>query len=207
MSVWRTIPGFPGYLISDEGEVVSPMKTVLRPFGDNKDTFCLKNRDGMQRKRRVADLLKMSRRGRVVEAPMVRTPPKGFEPIPDKAPFFIDRRGRVWNGKTGKEYAWTYVRAGSKSPRVRLMDATHPVAALLELTFGEDAAVAAGLPSPRRVDVSDLEKYGTLQPSRRCHDCGRPTDDYRCPACRGIWRRKHSVATVENGGDFDTLYG
>ena len=126
MSEWRTIPGFPGYIISDEGEVVSPMKTVLRPFGEGKDTYCIKRRDGMQRKRRVADLLKMSRRGRIAEDPMGRKPPEGFVPIPDKAPFFIDRRGRVWNGKTGKEYAWTYVRAGSKSPRVRLGDATSP---------------------------------------------------------------------------------
>lgn len=29
---------------------------------------------------------------------------------------------------------------------------------------------------------------------RRCHDCGRPTTDYRCPKCRAMWREKHGVA-------------
>ena len=28
---------------------------------------------------------------------------------------------------------------------------------------------------------------------RRCHDCGRPTSDYRCPACRAKWKRKWNV--------------
>lgn len=30
--------------------------------------------------------------------------------------------------------------------------------------------------------------------ARRCHDCGKPTPDYRCPACLAKWRRKHGVA-------------
>ena len=28
---------------------------------------------------------------------------------------------------------------------------------------------------------------------RRCHDCGKPTSDYRCPACRRKWQIKHGV--------------
>lgn len=36
------------------------------------------------------------------------------------------------------------------------------------------------------------EKSGTA--SRACHDCGRPTTDYRCPACREKFRRRHGVA-------------
>ncbi len=28
---------------------------------------------------------------------------------------------------------------------------------------------------------------------RRCHDCGAPTSDYRCPACRQAWLKKHNV--------------
>lgn len=28
---------------------------------------------------------------------------------------------------------------------------------------------------------------------RRCHDCGRPTPDFRCPACRRKWQIKHGV--------------
>ena len=40
---------------------------------------------------------------------------------------------------------------------------------------------------------------------RRCHDCGRPTTDYRCPACWAKLRRKggynlcDTVQDVESG--------
>lgn len=38
---------------------------------------------------------------------------------------------------------------------------------------------------------------------RRCHDCGRETWDYRCPACRAAFRRRHGVAEEgEYGEDF-----
>ncbi len=30
--------------------------------------------------------------------------------------------------------------------------------------------------------------------SRACHDCGAPTTDYRCRACRAAWRIRHGVA-------------
>lgn len=29
--------------------------------------------------------------------------------------------------------------------------------------------------------------------ARACHDCGKPTSDYRCRACLEAWRRKHGV--------------
>ena len=32
-----------------------------------------------------------------------------------------------------------------------------------------------------------------LRTSRVCHDCGRPTNDYRCPRCRKKWQRQHDV--------------
>lgn len=35
-------------------------------------------------------------------------------------------------------------------------------------------------------------KSGTA--SRACHDCGRRTTDYRCPACRAAFRKRHGVA-------------
>ena len=44
--------------------------------------------------------------------------------------------------------------------------------------------------------------------SRVCHDCGKPTSDYRCPKCLRKWRIKHGVA--ESGREdlsFDVLYG
>ena len=36
--------------------------------------------------------------------------------------------------------------------------------------------------------------------SRACHDCGRPTTDYRCPACRAAFRQRHGVARDADGG-------
>lgn len=32
---------------------------------------------------------------------------------------------------------------------------------------------------------------------RVCHDCGRPTTDYRCEACLGKWRKKHGVVDLD----------
>lgn len=36
-----------------------------------------------------------------------------------------------------------------------------------------------------------------MEPLRRCHDCGRPTADYRCAACRAkhlaAWRKDRGI--------------
>jgi len=29
---------------------------------------------------------------------------------------------------------------------------------------------------------------------RHCHDCGKPTTDYRCPKCLSAWRRRHGIS-------------
>lgn len=29
---------------------------------------------------------------------------------------------------------------------------------------------------------------------RACHDCGRPTYNYRCEACLARWRQRHGVS-------------
>lgn len=38
---------------------------------------------------------------------------------------------------------------------------------------------------------------------RKCHDCGCPTSDYRCPACLKAWRQKHGVS---GDADVDELF-
>lgn len=35
---------------------------------------------------------------------------------------------------------------------------------------------------------------------RKCHDCGKPTHDHRCPACLRRWRQLHGVC-LGGGGD------
>ena len=32
---------------------------------------------------------------------------------------------------------------------------------------------------------------------RACHDCGVPTPDYRCRACRAAWRARHDICADE----------
>jgi len=46
------------------------------------------------------------------------------------------------------------------------------------------------------------EGEGVLVNPRRCHDCGKPTADYRCAKCRALWRKKHHVqpSAVEEEG-------
>lgn len=41
--------------------------------------------------------------------------------------------------------------------------------------------------------------------SRACHDCGRPTTDYRCPACLAAFRQRHGVAADAGCGE-DLVY-
>ena len=44
------------------------------------------------------------------------------------------------------------------------------------------------------------------QPQRFCHDCGKPTSDYRCPKCRAKWKKKHGV-TESNDNFAHDVYG
>lgn len=36
------------------------------------------------------------------------------------------------------------------------------------------------------------------QKLRKCHDCGRPTVDFRCPSCRTAWRIKNGLAPMRS---------
>lgn len=38
---------------------------------------------------------------------------------------------------------------------------------------------------------------GYLAPKRKCHDCKRPTDNYRCPECWAKYRAKHAGDCVD----------
>ena len=52
--------------------------------------------------------------------------------------------------------------------------------------------------SRRCAKAAERELMEKGEVRRRCHDCGRPTTDYRCPAC---WRRLR--ATYDNEYNFD----
>lgn len=40
-------------------------------------------------------------------------------------------------------------------------------------------------------------------PTRKCHDCGAPTSNYRCAECQARWRAKYAVA---GAGDVEEAY-
>jgi hypothetical protein len=49
------------------------------------------------------------------------------------------------------------------------------------------------------------EKRG--QSLRKCHDCGRPTTDFRCPSCRNEWRVRNGLAPVRSVYDEEDYNG
>lgn len=66
--------------------------------------------------------------------------------------------------------------------------------------------------------ISEPERKGILQGkkaalpiprnTRRCHDCGRPTTDYRCPRCWARLRRAGGYSPTGEVSDMDTVaYG
>ena len=47
-----------------------------------------------------------------------------------------------------------------------------------------------------------------MEPTRRCHDCGRPTTDYRCPRCWARLRSRGGYSPTGEVSDMDTVaYG
>ena len=211
MAEWRTIPGFAGYVINDEGDCVSPLGNALTRTGQHKDCYRLRKRDGTVKGIYIWRLLDMARkRGRVVssleeaadEKDTVETPiPDGFVPIPNHSHCCINRGGEVWNRETKAFLQWHS--EGRITPRVCLhRGRLYSVNKLLELTFGAGAAEKAGLPTPKK--CGGRKRTDELIPSRRCHDCQTPTTDYRCPRCLKKWRARNGVA--ENGGGEDTSF-
>ena len=111
MSEWRTIPGLPGYLISDEGSLISPMGRRCTRIGPLGNQYNVKNSDGTRSKVTAESLLKKAKRGKIVPPP-----------------------------------------------------------------------------------IDEEDDVGIFKPKKRkCHDCGRPTWDYRCAECLKIWREKHDI--------------
>lgn len=51
-------------------------------------------------------------------------------------------------------------------------------------------------PKPQAKRLSS-KTTGYLAPKRKCHDCKRPTDNYRCPECWEKYRAKHAGDCVD----------
>lgn len=113
----------------------------------------------------------------------------------------INRRGDVRTVNTCRVLPQYY--SGDQSvPYVRLgvrgNITTRKIHLLLEETFGPGAAAAAGYPTPDLAQVRALrdaiQRRGLPRGSRTCHDCGKPTDNYRCNAC---WKRVRGYGVGE----------
>lgn len=54
--------------------------------------------------------------------------------------------------------------------------------------------------SPEGAEISKaISERRALKKSRRCHDCGKPTADYRCAAC---WAKIRSGTENRTDGDY-----
>lgn len=46
-------------------------------------------------------------------------------------------------------------------------------------------------------DVDVLDEI-EIEPNRKCHDCGKPTNNYRCKDCLINWKKKNGIQLDEN---------
>lgn len=111
-----------------------------------------------------------------------------FTQIEKYPAYEINRQGEVRNRIRGTLLTMQYSSAGTAYYALNHINAR--VHTLLSLAFGTDVAVEAGYPAPvRRKAVKESLKpvprtrahNGVYK--RKCHDCGRPTHNYRCGAC------------------------
>lgn len=128
--------------------------------------------------------------------------------------YFITKDGQVTHGQSKVDVRYTrrgaaYVRIRDKKGKGR----DRSLNVLLVETFGPGSAEAAGFPEPnmKRVAVQrDLAKRprsgkslgkdgtGYRQKTRRCHDCRKPTNNYRCSEC---WAKIRGTAPGFGGID------
>jgi len=64
---------------------------------------------------------------------------------------------------------------------------------------GDDAFCSPACRREFRMEAAAGDASG-----RVCHDCGRPTPDYRCSRCRAVWKQIHGVSSFT--GDLDALF-
>lgn len=195
---WRNIPGWPGYQIDARGCVRTDRGYLVPIYGQ---IYYLK-RQGVRHRISRAELIQLMKPPMCEASSASSQGDKDFVPIPECPGYAIDRMG-VIRDPDGKEKERGTGKSGI--PNILINGRHRRLNILLCLAFGPGAATAAGLPEPdskrfaRRSDdniavnppfLRNLEK----KQGRCCHDCGRPTRDYRCPAC---WRKLRGFSAEE----------
>ena len=102
---------------------------------------------------------------------------------------------RIKNGLLtggGKAAFWTW----EEDEEIRKAYATGKpdVKALAEKLGRKESAVETRASDLRLCTFLSKKAAGDGRYVRQCHDCGRPTHNYRCPACLRRWRDKHGVS-------------
>lgn len=199
---WRDVPGFPGYQVSERGKL---RKASGYELGRRGTRYVL-SRGGVLVRLTPQELVALAWPPAAAPAPEAQVqyapapmepeapastvttgqePLEGFVPVPGAGGYHINRAGELINSR-GK-----MLRLGKRN-YYALGHSKVSVSRLLDLTFGEGAAVAAGYPEPKRGAPAGqkraaMQDYGA-HAQRRCHDCGKPTNNYRCDACWAILR-------------------
>lgn len=118
--------------------------------------------------------------------------PDGFYPVPALQEVFVDRTGKALLNQRGKLKTLKMYKGSSRKPYYMILGAVTPVSLLLVLAFGPGAASQAGYDEPdaRLIECAlnntGQNAHAKVEGSvamRFCHDCGKPTSDYRCPLC------------------------
>ena len=90
---------------------------------------------------------------------------------------------RLWTHEDEAWLRWNYYRLGAPECAGKLGRSVHSV---------RQKARIMGIVRGRPQKAEDV---GPREPGmRRCHDCGKKTQDYRCPACLAKWRKEHGVS-------------
>lgn len=215
---WRDVPGYPGYQVSERGRL---RKASGYELGRRGTRYVL-SRGGVLVRLTPQELIALAWPPKGEEAPPVqpapapapvvpapvekprKAVPEGFVPVPGYPGYHINREG-IGLGRSGRQLKVHRPEEPAGGSYV-VGRTTVSVARLLELTFGLGAAVAAGFPTPKPVDAkrkarTGVRNFGTGA-SRHCHDCGRPTNNYRCPDC---WARLRGSAVEAEESEWNAL--
>ena len=214
---WRDVPGYPGYQVSERGRLRKASGYVLARNGKK---YALATGKGPVRltpqelialawppEGGPAAPAQVAPAPKPVPAPAkkrVKAIPEGFVPVPGLPDYHINREG-ICLGRSGRPLA--VHRHDDPTGGLYAVGNTHmSVGRLLNMTFGPGAAVAAGYPEPKPLDPERKARAGIRHfsngLSRRCHDCGKPTNNYRCPDC---WARLRGTTAEAEESEWNAL--
>ena len=192
---WRDIPGFPGYQINRRGMVRKNTGYVLSRNGTGYNLWLDGRRQwvsGRSLREKVfpPEGAAVSAGGGVMKARPMPAVENEFAPLPGYPGFEINRAGVVRDAQGNPLFL--YSKREENVPFYRLNGRSRRVNGLLYEAFGPGAAGDAGWPEPGLKQMAAAQKPRPVREEvsagalRRCHDCGRPTVNYRCEAC---WRK------------------